>query len=79
MKRYLLTTVDNPFDPVEEYELWMQFDHSNGYYTDQRLARVCPISLNCTDAENQRVINGAVDDFIRLDENGIYKRVVIEE
>lgn len=79
MKRYLLTTVDNPYNPAEQYDLWMQFDHSHGYYTDQRLARVCPISINSTDAENQRVINGAVDDFIRLDENGLYKRVVIEE
>ena len=79
MKRYLLTTVDNPYDPYEEYDLWMQFDHSHGYYTDQRLGRTCIISPNCTDAENQRAINGAVDDFIRLDPNGIYKRIVVEE
>lgn len=79
MKRYLLTTVDNPYDPASEFDQWYKFDHEHGYYTDQRLAKVAKTSINLTDVENQRIINGVVDDFIRLDTLGLYKRVVVEE
>ncbi len=79
MKRYLLTTVDNPYHPAYQFDDWYKFDHERGYYTDQRLAKVAKTSINLTDAENQRIINGVVDDFIRLDELGLYKRVVIDE
>ena len=79
MKRYLLTTVDNPYHPAEEFGKWYNYDHSHGYYTDQRLAKVAKTSRFLTDAENQRIINGVVDDFIRLDELGLYKRIVVEE
>lgn len=76
MKQLLLTTVDNPYHPVDEMEKWLDFDHTQGYFTDQRLAKVCPTSINLTDAENQRVINGAILDFLRLDETGLYKAIV---
>lgn len=79
MKRFLLTTVDNPYHPSEEFDEWYKFDHEHGYYTDQRLAKVAKTSIYLTDAENQRIINSAVNDFVRLDELGIYKRVVVEE
>lgn len=79
MKRYLLTTVDNPYHPSDQFDEWLKFDHERGYYTDQRLAKVAKVSIYMTDAESQRVINGAVDDFIRLDELGLYKRVIVDE
>lgn len=77
MKQYLLTTIDNPYDPIEEYDFWRQFDMDHGYFTEQRLARVAGISYDLTDLENQRNINAAIDDFIRLDETGMYKRIVV--
>lgn len=80
MKRYMLTTIDNPYHPGLEYDKWRNYDYSHGYYTEQRLARVTNVSSQyLTDAEIQRIINSAVDDFIRLDELGLYKRVVMEE
>jgi len=79
MKRYLLTTVDNPYHPIDELEQWLAFDEEHGYYTNQRIAKVHQHSLHLTDAENQRIVNGIIDDFIRLDETGLYKKIVIEE
>lgn len=79
MKSYLLTTVDNPYHPIDQYDDWRQFDMEHGYYTEQRLAKVAAISYSLTDLENQRNINAAVDDFIRLDELGLYKRIVVED
>lgn len=79
MKQYLLTTVDNPYHPIDQYDAWRQFDMERGYYTEQRLAKVAAISHSLTDLENQRNINAAIDDFIRLDELGLYKRIVVED
>lgn len=79
MKRFLLTTVDNPYNPATDFDKWYKFDHDCGYYTDQRLAKVAKTSIFLTDAENQRIINAAVLDFIRLDELGLYKKVVVDE
>lgn len=79
MKRFLLTTVDNPYHPVDDFEKWLAFDEEHGYYTNQRIAKVQQTSRYLTDAENQRIINGIIDDFIRLDELGLYRKIVIEE
>lgn len=79
MKRYLLTTVDNPFHPCDEFDAWYRFDIDHGYHTSAYLARIAKTSVYLCDAENQRIINDAVDDIIRLDALGIYKRVIIEE
>ncbi len=78
MKQYLLTTNDNPYHPADQYEEWRRYDMEHGYYTEQRLARVASTSYDLTDLENQRNINAAVNDFIRLDRLGLYKRVVVE-
>ena len=79
MERYLLTTVDNPYHPSDEFDKWYVWDCQHGYYTAQRLAKVARTSNYLMDAENQRIINDAVNDFIRLDNLGIYKRVVVNE
>ena len=79
MKRYLLTTVDNPYHPIDQLEDWLKFDLEHGYKTNQYLARVAHTSTFLTDLENQRIINAAIDDIIRLDDLGLYKRIVIEE
>jgi len=79
MKQYLLTTVDNPYHPIDQYDDWRQFDMEHGYYTEQRLAKVAATSYSLTDLENQRNINAAIDDFIRLDELNIWKRLVVDD
>lgn len=35
-----LTTSDNPYSPVDQYEQWVQWDHEHGYYLDRYLARI---------------------------------------
>ena len=35
-----LTTDDNPFSPVDDYEQWSKFDRDHGYNTDSLVALV---------------------------------------
>lgn len=78
MKSYMLTTIDNPFHPLDEYDEWLRYDQDHGYFTNEYLARVAPESIYLTDAENQMIVNSAIDEICRLDLLGIYKRVIVD-
>jgi len=78
MKQFLLTTVDNPYHPVDELEKWLAYDLEHGYDTNRRLNRVVPIEYAWTDLEQQRAINAAVDDFVRLMPE-LYRKIVVDE
>lgn len=57
-----LTTTDNPFSPVDNYDQWSKFDRDHGYYTDALVARIVgPIDFDLPDS----VVDDAFDDAIR--------------
>lgn len=72
---YALTTRDNPFHPIEEYEQWLRYDEDHGYYTNNYLARVAGTSEALSDYENVRAVNTAIDEILRFDFMGIYKKI----
>jgi len=74
---YKLTTIDNPFHPVDQFDDWLRYDEDHGYYTLNYLARIAGTSVHLTEAENQRIENDAINDICRLDLLGIYKRIKI--
>lgn len=71
---YMLTTVDNPHDPFDDFDGWLQFDEQNGYNSNGLLARMVVSSPNFTEKEKQLAIDHAVDDILNLFP-GLYKRV----
>lgn len=84
MKRYVLTTNDNPYDPVDEMEQWRNKDYElakeQGRPTiESMVAMFGSESSRLMDAENQRNINWAVDDAIKMFGEFGLKRVVIED
>ena len=54
--RVALTTVDNPFDPFEQFNDWFEFDIEKGYYTCSRLARLTNLSNDMSEAESNKEI-----------------------
>ena len=71
----LLTTVDNPFDPHSQFDEWYNFDLLKGYDTLGYLARVTPTAPNLTQEEQERFTEAAIDEVIRLNPLGIYRKV----
>ena len=76
--RVALTTVDNPFDPFEQFNDWFEFDIEKGYYTCSRLARLANLSDDMSEAESNKEIERAIDELIKYDVFDVYKKVIKE-
>ena len=74
-KGVALTTIDNPFNPFTDFTKWFLYDIEKGYYSCAYLARIARTSDQLSDAENLNEIERAIDEIIRLDFMGIYKKV----
>lgn len=78
MKATRLTTVDNPFNPFEEFDKWQTFDESKGYFTCEYLGRIARTSMELSEADETLAIESAIEEIIELDLLGLYKKVVRE-
>ena len=75
MTEYMLTTVDNPYDPFDQFDDWYQFDMDKGYGSCSYLDRIARTSDQLSDEENNQEIERAIDEIIRYDFMNIYKKV----
>ena len=71
----MLTTIDNPYDPFEQFDAWNLFDVLKGYNCCAYLARVARTSDELSDAENLEEIERAIDEIIKNDFMNIYKKI----
>lgn len=63
----MLTTIDNPFDPFEQFSSWLLFDKEKGYDSCERLARLVTITEDMTQDEIDRETENAIELLIALD------------
>ena len=71
----MLTTVDNPYDPFEQFLSWFLFDVEKGYNSSAYLGRIAKTSDQFSDEENAQEIERAIDEIIRYDFMNIYRKV----
>lgn len=70
-----LTTIDNPFDPFDDFTSWFLYDSQKGYYSCAKVARVAVIENSMTEDEQLAALNDAIDSIIAADPFDIYKKV----
>lgn len=75
MTRCALTTFDNPFDPFEQFDSWLNYDLDKGYNSCSYLDRIAKTSDQLSDEENAKEIERAIDEIIKYDFRNIYKKV----
>ena len=75
IKVYALTTTDNPFDPFDDFDRWYAFDVAHGYDSCSYLARIARTSDKFSDEDQEREIQRAIDEIVRLNINGMYTKV----
>lgn len=74
-KQFMLTTIDNPFNPFEEFEKWNLFDVEKGYNSCCLLARIAMTADQLTENENIEEINRAIDEILENDFLGLRIKV----
>lgn len=74
-RRVNITTVDNPFDPFDDFDHWFQFDTEKGYYTSSKLARLTNLRNDMSEAEEAEEIERAIDRLIEIDPFDMYIKV----
>lgn len=78
MKRFALSTSDNPFNPFEDFDRWFAFDSQKGYHSSSLLARTAAFSSELADADQNRIVEQAIDSIIELNATGNYIKVIDE-
>lgn len=71
----MLTTVDNPFDPITQFDDWYEYDESKGYCTSGYVARIAKTSDDLSKNDQDLAIQAAIDEIISMNPDGFYKKV----
>jgi hypothetical protein len=71
----MLSTLDNPYNPWNDFDKWYLFDETSGYHTCSYLARLVATSPDISDEDQNIAINLAIDDILRLNLTGKYIKV----
>lgn len=74
----MLTTIDNPYDPFEQFDEWYQYDNDKGYNTCGYLDRVADLPNDLSDEEAKIATERAIDTIILNDFMNIYKKVTMK-
>ena len=72
---YMLTTVDNPFDPFTRFEEWLEYDISMGYNTSAFLARIAMVSDDLSQPDQALAIQNAIDEIVEENVLGMWRKV----
>lgn len=80
MAKCMLSTVDNPYDPFEQFDAWYQFDLDRSRRTETKdccsfLDRIARTSDQLSDEENDIETERAIDEIIKYDFLNIYTKI----
>lgn len=73
--KVMLTTIDNPFDPIDDFTSWRRYDEEKGYNCCGYIARIAQLTEDMSQKEEDVEIERAVDEIIEFNPLGIYKKV----
>ena len=79
MRRVSISTIDNPYDPFDDYISWFMFDIEKGYYSSSKAARLLNIEEGMSSVEEMAEYERAIDRLIELDPFDIFIKVVRED
>lgn len=75
-RKCALTTVDNPYNPFEQFTSWLLYDEEKGYHTCAYLGRIARTLSQLTEDENDLEVERAIDEIIKYDFRNIYRKVI---
>jgi hypothetical protein len=76
--QFMLTTLDNPYNPFTQFDEWYAFDESEQYCTCEYLARVAKSSPELSDVDQDIAIDLAMNEILQFNLTGNYIKVTKE-
>lgn len=76
---YMLTTVDNPFDPFTQFDEWLEYDIRLGYNTCSFLDRIAKGSNDLSPTDQAKVVQDAIDEIVNENVSGMWRKVSRED
>lgn len=74
-KAIALTTMDNPYNPLDDFSSWFSYEVEKGYNSCGLLARVARTSNMLSDEENNAEVERAIDEIIENDPVCMYRKI----
>ena len=74
-KGFMLTTLDNPFDPFDDFTSWFMFDCEKGHNTSSRIARIAQIDSEMSQKEVDDEMERVMDLIVKYDFEDKYIKV----
>lgn len=74
MDMYMLTTSDNPYSPVDDYDAWLAWDMQR-YNSNALLARVVRTSYELSDVDRLLDIQAGIEEIVNENVSGVHIRV----
>lgn len=77
MIKSMLTTIDNPFNPFDDFDNWYTYDESMGYHSCSLLANFLSndLMINVSDKIKNYQQEQAIDNIIKTDPLNLYTKV----
>ncbi len=76
MRKVMLTTIDNPHSPFDNFKSWYAWDVAAGYHTSDFLARIAFLSDQMSEPDQDAALEAAIDEIVKENVSGVYRKVV---
>lgn len=75
MIKAMLTTVDNPYNPFDDWANWLAFDVAHRHDSMGMLARIAVLSDELSEADYNVAVTNAIDEIVLINVTGLYRKV----
>lgn len=75
MDLHMISTSDNPFSPVTDYDDWLAYDEAKGYYSNSLLARVVYTSYELSDVDRMQAIEDGIEEIVTENVSGVHTKI----
>ena len=75
-REVMLSTIDNPYNPFDDFDKWYAYDIEHGYNSCGLLARIAPTSDELPENFVAEFIEDSIDNFLSLDCLHLFVKVV---
>ena len=74
-EEFMLSTIDNPYNPFTHYDEWLVYDETSGYYSNSLLARIVVTSDELSEADQDLDVERAITEIVQENVSGVHVKV----